>query len=100
MRIEIVEIRNRGIWDVWHNGELICERTRTPLCSAARILLARGTDPNIILEKVRCGSDRVDQRARIGDAAKLAVLENETRGPYFTKYKAFTPFKTAADVST
>lgn len=73
MRIEIVEINNHGVWDVWHNGELIIENTRTPLCSAARLLLTRGADENAILEKVRCGSDRVDMRARIGDAAKLTV---------------------------
>jgi hypothetical protein len=27
MRIEVTEIHNRGIFDVWHNGELSVENT-------------------------------------------------------------------------
>lgn len=75
MRIEIAEIENRGRYTVWYNGDMVCNSTRTPLCSAARELLARGFDPNIMLEKVRRGSDRVDMRATIGGAAKLTVRD-------------------------
>lgn len=86
MRIEIVEIRNRGTFDAWHDGELICDQTKTPFLSAARVLLQRGADPNEMLEKVRCGSDQVDMRAPIGVAAKLNV--NETGfGPKFRTFK-------------
>jgi hypothetical protein len=86
MRIETVEIRNRGIFDAWHNGELICDQTRTPLCSAARVLLRRGADPTEILEKVSCGSDQVNMRMTIGVAAKLSVYETPS-GPKFKPFK-------------
>jgi hypothetical protein len=86
MRIEIVEIRNRGTFDAWHNGELICDQTKTPFLSAARVLLQRGADPNEMLEKVRCGSDQVDMRAPIGVAAKLTISDDGS-GPKFRPFK-------------
>jgi hypothetical protein len=89
MRIEIVEIRNRGIFDAWCNGELICDQTRTPLLSAARVLLQRAANQNETLEVVRCGSDRVDMRASIRVAAKLTVKENRTESPRFIPYVPF-----------
>jgi hypothetical protein len=95
MRIEIVEIRNRGVYDAWHNGELICDQTRTPFLSAARVLLQRGADPNEMLEKVRCGSDQVDMRAPIGVAAKLTVKESDN-APRFRTFQPFTGIPTPA----
>ncbi len=88
-RIEIAEIKNQGRYDVWHNGELICHSVLTPLCSASRVLMARGIDPDTILEKVRRGSDRVDMQAPIGVAAKLTVKEGDF-APRFAKYIPFT----------
>jgi hypothetical protein len=61
--------------------------TRTPFCSAARELLARGFSPDLILEKVRRGSDRVDMRGKIGAAAKLTVQETGA-GPKFRPFEA------------
>ena len=49
MHIEIADIRNRGVYRVWHDGEIIIASTATPLLSAARILLARGADPGEML---------------------------------------------------
>jgi hypothetical protein len=81
MRIEIVEIDKQGRFDVWHDGELICDSTLTPLCSAARVLLSRGIDPGIMLEKTRRGSDRVDMRAPIGLAARTGCQRRRPRTP-------------------
>jgi hypothetical protein len=86
MRIEIGEIENRDTYEVFIADEMIC-KTRTPLCSAARILLDRGIDPDTILEKVRKGSTRVDMRAVIGEAAKLTVWDGGKYTPQFAKYK-------------
>jgi hypothetical protein len=71
MRIEIAEIENRNIYRVWHDGAVIIERTATPMRTAARVLLARGADPDDVLELVRRGRDQVDLRARIADVALL-----------------------------
>jgi hypothetical protein len=87
MRIEIAETENRGRHTVWCNGEIICRSTSTPLCSAARVLLKRGADPDEVLEKVRRGSNRVDMKTRIGIAAKLTVRERDDGdAPFFTRY--------------
>jgi hypothetical protein len=87
MRIEIEAIKNRDQYRVWADGKVIIRKTTTPLCSAARALMAQGVDPNTMLEKVRRGSDRVDMRARVGDAAKLTVREPaDGDAPFFTKY--------------
>jgi hypothetical protein len=69
IRIEIAEIENRNVYRVWHDGAVLIERTTTPLASAARILLARGSDPNDVIEMTRRGSSRVDMRAKVGAVA-------------------------------
>ena len=70
IRIEIAEIENRNIYRVWHDGAVIIERTATPMRAAARVLLDRGVaELDDMLEMVRPGSDQVDMRARIADAA-------------------------------
>jgi hypothetical protein len=70
MRIEIAEIENRNIYRVWHDGAVIIERTATPMRAAARVLLDRGVAKlDDVLEMVRRGSDQIDMRATIWDAA-------------------------------
>lgn len=70
MRIEIAEIENRNIYSVWYEGEVIIERTGSPIVAAARVLLRRGADPGEMLEMVRRGRDQVDMRGTIGAAAR------------------------------
>jgi hypothetical protein len=86
MRIEIVEIKNRGVYDVFLGDDLLCQKTRTPLCSAARELSARGYPSDTVLEKVRRGSNKVDMRSTIGNASKLTVTETGF-GPKFRTFK-------------
>ena len=69
IRIEIVEIENRNIYRVWHDGAVLIKRTTRPLAAAARILLARGADPDGMIEMARLGRDQVDMRATIKNAA-------------------------------
>lgn len=95
MRIEIEEIENRGRYRAWFQGELICKSTLTPLLSAARVLMARGADPNEMIEMVRRGKDRVDMFGRVGEMAKLAVAEGN-RPPHFVPYQP-SPFATEDD---
>lgn len=89
-RIEIAEHENRGTYDVWHNGEKLPGRTRTPLLTSARYLIAQGVDPDATIEMVRRGSDRVDMSARIGEAALLSVSEPpKGNAPHFVRYSPF-----------
>jgi hypothetical protein len=89
MRIEIAEIDKQGRFDVWHDGELICDSTLTPLCSAARVLLSRGIDPGIMLEKTRRGSDRVDMRAHPSGLPPGLVVNEGDHAPRFAKLRPF-----------
>lgn len=59
---------------------------RTPLLSMARKLLEAGFDPNIELRIVHRGAGTVAIRVKIGEAARLTVVENEKDGPRFGKY--------------
>jgi hypothetical protein len=70
VRVEIAEIENRNIYRVWHHGAVLIERTTSPMRAAARVLLDRGVAGlDDELEMVRRGSDQVDMRATISDAA-------------------------------
>lgn len=62
--------------------------SRTPLLAAARELEKRGHSPDTILTMSRAGSDTVSLRSTLGTAAKLTVIENETAGPRFGRYRA------------
>jgi hypothetical protein len=60
---------------------------RTPLLSMARKLLEAGFDPEIELRMTHRGAKTVAMRVKIGDAAKLTVVENDRSGPRFSKYQ-------------
>jgi hypothetical protein len=38
VRIEIAEIENRNVYRAWHDGEVLIERTTSPMRAAARAL--------------------------------------------------------------
>lgn len=68
------------------DGEVVTI-SKTPLLSAARVLLERGHSPDTILSMSRAGSDTVSLRATLGAAAKLTVMETKTVGPRFGRYR-------------
>jgi hypothetical protein len=68
------------------DGEALCV-SRTPFLSAARILLERGHSSGTILTMSHAGADTVSLRSTLGTAAKLTVIENETAGPRFGRYR-------------
>jgi hypothetical protein len=90
MRIDVRKLTN-SVYEASVGGEVLC-RSRTPLLSAARVLLSRGVDTNTELRMVRFGSDVTLMRSRLGDAAELTVIENDRAGPRFGKYEPFTGF--------
>lgn len=62
--------------------------SRTPFFAAARELEKRGHSGDTILTMSHAGSDTVSLRSTLGAAAKLTVIENETAGPRFGRYRA------------
>jgi hypothetical protein len=63
-------------------GNLIVSDAREPFFESARVLLARGLDPDTLLLMARSAApDRIDMRARLGRAAGLTVANNSTWTP-------------------
>jgi hypothetical protein len=67
-------------------GRKIVAASRTPLLTAARVLLAKGLPPKTIVEMCRTGAVTWDLRAPIGVAAGLDVREGPY-GPKFVRYR-------------
>ena len=67
-------------------GRKIVAASRTPLLTAARVLLAKGLPPKAIIEMRRTGAVTWDLRAPIGLAAGLDVREGPY-GPKFVRYR-------------
>jgi hypothetical protein len=66
-------------------GELLC-LSRTPFLAAARALLEKGHAPETEIAMIHAGSDVVALRARLGDAARLTVREDQ-KGARFAAYR-------------
>lgn len=66
----------------WFPAELadvtVLTNSRQPFLDAARVLIALGCDPNIMLFGRRKGSVSWSLRGRLGKAAKLTVGETKT----------------------
>jgi hypothetical protein len=69
------------------NNYVLLEKARCPFLEAARKLVAEGlADPDDTLQ-MRTADGPVSLVGKVGDAAKLTVIETEERGPYFAPYK-------------
>lgn len=68
----------------WNRGV-----SRTPLLSAARLLLAEGVPPDAPLTLQHRGSDTIAMRTTVGAAAELTVEEGDRPSPRFRKFKEF-----------
>jgi hypothetical protein len=68
-------------------GRVLCS-ARTPLCSAARVLLQEGHDPASTIFMTREGETSWSLKGTLGVVAKLTVRENDTVGPIFVAYDA------------
>lgn len=71
-----------------HCGGELLSTSRTPFCAAARALLERGHSPDDTLTMRHEGQQVVALRATLGKAAGVAVIENESAGPRFGRYRA------------
>ena len=83
----LVAAVGRGLYSATTvDGCKIVSESRTPLLTAARVLLAGGTPPATIIEMRRPGAVTWDLRAPIGVAAGLDVREGPY-GPKFVRYR-------------
>ena len=71
------------------DGSVILPSSRQPLLDAARVLLARGYDPEQRLVMRHQVSSINAMSGKIGELAKWTVRETETEGPRFVPYRPF-----------
>ncbi len=81
--------RLHGKFVVTLNGRQLCI-SRQPLLDAARILLTEGVSPDTPIAARHAGACFDALTSTVGAAAKWAVRENETEGPRFVRWKAFS----------
>jgi len=89
----------RGRFRAEFHGRVIVASSRTPFVDAARVLIARGHDPNIVLAMQHVGDDAFALRAVLGIAARLAVLENDRHAPKFIRWEAYPRWGTGQPVA-
>lgn len=72
-------------------GDRVLCVSRTPFCSAARVLLAEGYDPSAVLIMKDPGSTEIRMQSTVGIAAGLTVRERDDGGrpPHFVKWEPF-----------
>jgi hypothetical protein len=89
METVIIEVSPKGAarWEAWL-GERLLGTYKEPFCSAARVLLSEGMDPQTPLAMRHRVADIVSLRSLVGVAADLMVAEGD-RPPHFRKYEAF-----------
>ncbi len=69
------------------DGEILCV-SRTPFLTSARALQQRGHAPETLLSMSHQGERTVALLGSIGASAALTVIENDTAGPRFGRYRA------------
>jgi hypothetical protein len=68
-----------------YTDQVLVQKSRQPFLDAARVLVEKGYDPNVLLVMKHLGSDIIALRAPLGKAAKLTVEE----GPHGPRFVAF-----------
>lgn len=68
-------------------GKDIIATSRTPFLAAARALIDRGHSPDMVLTMSHEGDNTDSLRSTLGAAAGLRVVENDTAGPRFGRYR-------------
>lgn len=74
-------------YDLYHDGVLVVEKSRVPLCDAARWCCGSGKDG--IVEVWRYGGSYPAMTGKIERYASLTVSETETLSPRFVKWHPF-----------
>jgi hypothetical protein len=88
MLVYVEEIKRSGRYKaVLADGAVLLKSSRQPFLDGARALLAQGIDPETVLVMARKSTGAESLRARVGDAAKLTVREDDRIGPLFVRHE-------------
>jgi hypothetical protein len=71
------------------DGRFVVERSTTPFCDAARMLLAESVRPEAKLVMRRAGSATDALRSTVGAAAGLTVADDNGGKPVFRKWSPY-----------
>ena len=85
MDLQVTQLTTR-LYAVIVDGVFIC-RSKTPLLSAARVLLERGVPRDTELRMFWYGSKIASLRTTVGEAAAWTVKEERKYGPVLRAYR-------------
>jgi len=85
--IVVEPVGNHGRFSARFDGRVLVASSRQPFLDAARVLLAEGRDPSIILTMRHAGNPTECLRARLGVAAGLTVRDEDGRPPRFARWR-------------
>jgi hypothetical protein len=71
------------------DGRFVVERSTTPFCDTARVLLAEGVDPVTKIVMRHAGSLADALRSTVGVAAGLTVADDNGGKPIFRKWSPY-----------
>jgi hypothetical protein len=104
---DVVKVYMRPVWvggnagyryDLEHDGRIVVERSKVPLCDAARWCAGEGKNGKV--EVWRYGGSGPAMIAEIERYAALTVRETETVSPRFVKWRPFDRDVKSDDVIT
>lgn len=72
---------------VWHDGSVLVESAREPLCSGARALVDKGVTGRVQMR--RRGSDQIDIEGLIAVLAAKTVSEGQDASVRFAKWSPY-----------
>lgn len=89
--------RRDGKYSAWHDGELILDGAKEPFLDAARVLLARGFDPEARYVMRRSADSPDALVSTLGKAAKLIVEDGADGVPRFRPYRDLSRLRSLGD---
>ena len=86
--IKTHKLTNTGMRYAAYLGDTLVCISKTPLLSAARVLLSEGATAETPITMRHHGAAYPSLTSTVGKAALLAVRETETEGPLFVTYRS------------
>jgi hypothetical protein len=81
------------------DGRQLVGASRTPFCDAARVLVAEGCDPAETVQMCREVGGTIALSGKLGEVAKLTVVERDRDIPRFTRFQPHPHATTASRIA-
>jgi hypothetical protein len=104
MAIHTIVVREtasrRGMFEArLPDGRVLVASSRTPFCTAARVLVSEGCDLEDAIQMVRQVGGTVALTGQLGKVAELTVHERDRGKPRFVRFDATVPTEEAPRIA-